>query len=98
MISSHVEPTEVITEYENYLYNMAYLANLTMDLVGEDTKLFDPLMADCPMEFEWTDKHEVVPDGGWTIPHEEEEMSPHEEEEMSPVAKASETEVTSNHI
>ena len=98
MISSHVEPTEVITEYENYLYNMAYLANLTMDLVGEDTKRFDPLMADCPMEFEWSDKHEAVPDGGWTIAHEEEELSPHEEEEMSPAAKASETEVNSNHI
>ena len=47
-------------------------------------------LADCPMKFEWYDKHELVPDGGWKIAH--------EEEEMSPVAKTSETEVNINHI
>ncbi len=90
MLSPHVEPAAVISD-SDYLHDMAYLANLIMEMydeVGEDTKLFEPVMADYPMEFKWYDEHELLPDGGWTIAH--------EEEEMSPIAKKTETDV--NHI
>ncbi len=52
--------------------------------VGEDTKLFDPVMADYPIEFEWYDEHELLPDGGWKAIQEEVQG------EMSPAASLTE--------
>jgi hypothetical protein len=86
MPSPYVEPAAVTTDDEHYLHDMAYLANLTMEIYGEDAKPFDQVMADHPMEFEWSDRHELLPDGGWKVAHEEEQGK------MSPAASISEQE------
>ena len=42
----------------------------------DDTTMFDQALTGEPMmQFEWYDEHSVIPDGGWTITHEE-DMSP----------------------
>ena len=43
-------------------------------------------LTDYPREFKWYDEHELLPDGGWKVVHEE------EQEEMSPAASPSENE------
>jgi hypothetical protein len=38
--------------------------------------MFDQALTGEPMmHFEWYDEHSVIPDGGWTIAHEEEEIN-----------------------
>ena len=84
MIPACVEPSAVIIDSdEHYLQDMACL---TMEVYGEDAKLFDQVTADHPMVFEWHDEHEVVPDDGWKVVHEEEQVK------MSPAASSSENE------
>ena len=84
MIPACVEPSAVIIDSdEHYLQDMACL---TMEVYGEDAKLFDQVTADHPTVFEWHDEHEVVPDDGWKVVHEEEQG------EMSPAASSSENE------
>ena len=81
------KPSAASIDSEHFLEDMTSLAKLILETADEDAKevyqddkngatLFDRVVADHPMEFEWYDEHSLLPDGGWEMNHNEEEMSP----------------------